>query len=940
MLKNIISIILLFITIGLRAQTYKVKFKITDSENEPLVAAVSILKYIPDSNKFYTATSNTNGETLFSNIPQGPYSLQIRFVGFEPSIRRLFIRENTDLGIIKLKPVNTTLKEAKVEGQAVRAEQLRDTIQFNADAFKVNRDATAEDLVKKVPGITIESGTVKAQGEEVKRVLLDGKDFFADDPMMALRNLPAEIIDKMQVFDRMSEQSQFTRFDDGNSEKTINLTSRRGKANGVFGKIYAGYGTDSRYNAGLNINAFNGNRRLTLLAMTNNINQQNFGFQDIIGISGAGNSMRGGMGAAMMRSGNFNANNARFMPGGGAMSNFMVNQQNGIASTNAIGSNYTDLLLNKKLNVQASYFFNQTNTQNIGELNRQFFVSNLNGQNYREVRESRNDNINHRLNARLQYDIDSNNKIIYTPRISVQQNNSFSIADGFMTDNNGPINNTFNKNSNNNTAINFNNNLQWQRRLNKAGRTLSTSLQADINTRDGDGTIFSITEFAGVKDSAFSFDQVTTNKTIGSTYGISVNYTEPLGKNGLLQLNYNPTNTYNFTERLTYNKPPGATDYNAIDTLLSNKFNNTYNRHRGGLSYQYNDSIYNLTIGADIQTATLQGNQQFPYQFNVFRRFDNFLPNFNLNIKPNRVANMRFVYRTSTNIPGIQQLQEVIDNSNPLQLSTGNANLDQSFIHTVIARIGLTQAGGTKTLFFVNFANFTQNFIANQTIIPVSDTSIFLGNDSLRLRRGVQLSRPVNMNGNIMYRSFINYGMPIKALKSNLNLSIGYVFQRSPGMINDIENITNTHAINGGLVLGSNINENIDFTISYNNSYNIVSNKIQPQLNNTFFNQTVNGKFNIVVKQNLVINSDISHILFTGLEQGFNQQFLLWNASVGYRMLKNRQGELKLSVFDLLNQNNNVSRNVTETYIEDQRNLILRQYFMLTFTYNLRYFKI
>lgn len=301
---------------------------------------------------------------------------------------------------------------------------------------------------------------------------------------------------------------------------------------------------------------------------------------------------------------------------------------------------------------------------------------------------------------------------------------------------------------------------------------------------------------------------------------------------------------------------------------------------------------------------------------------------------------MRFVYRTSTNIPTIQQLQEVIDNSNPVQLSTGNARLDQSFTHTAIARLGLTKAGGTKTLFFVNFANYTQNFIANQIIIPIADTIFYTGNDSIRLRRGSQLSRPVNLNGNIMYRSFVNYGLPVKALKSNLNISLGYVYQRSPGLINATENITNTHAINGGLVIGSNISEQIDFTVSYNNSYNLVFNLVQPQLNNTFFNQTVNGKFNITLKETWVINSDISHILFTGLQQEFNQQFLLWNAAVAYKFLPKKLGEIRLSVFDLLNQNNNVNRNVTETYIEDQRNLIIRRYFMLTFTYNLRYFKL
>lgn len=942
MLKKLIFILFLCVTNNLFAQNYQVNALVIDDKSEPVVGANVLLQSFSDSLKKYTTLTNIRGEIQFNNIPNGYYALSVRFVGYNPlKNKRVIVNGNTNVGVLKLETASTNLREAKVEGEAVRAEILKDTIQYNANAFKVNRDATAEDLVRKMPGVTIENGTVKTQGEEVKKVLVDGKEFFGDDPMMALRNMPAEVVDKMQVFDRLSEQSQFTRFDDGKGEKTINLTSKRGKANGVFGKIFGGYGTDNRYNAGASVNAFKGNRRITILAMVNNINQQNFSFQDIIGISGNSGRMQGSMGSAMMRSGAMqNPANMRWMPGSESMGNFMVNQQSGISSTNAIGTNYTNVLLNNKLNIQGSYFFNKTNTQNEGSVNRNFFSPGLNGQYYKENNKTQSNNNNHRFNLRLQYDIDSNNKIIYTPRLTIQQNNSFSSVSGEMRDNSGPINTTGNNQTNNNTAINFSNNLLWQHRFIKYGRTFSAAIDANYNNRDGNSTLNAATLFAGVTDSSFSFDQISKTITNGTSYGVNLTYTEPIGKYGMLQLNYNPSANNNYTEKLTYNKPAGGTDYIIIDTLLSNKFDNVYTRHRGGLSYQFNNDVYNLTVGSDVQVANLSGNQQFPFAFKVSRDFKNVLPNFNLNIKPNKEVNLRFIYRTATNIPTIQQLQEVIDNSNAVQLNTGNTKLDQSFSHTAIARMALTRAGGTKTMFFVNFANFNQNFIANQTIIPVKDSTIFVGNDSLRLRRGTQLSRPVNLNGNVMYRSFLNYGFPFKAIKSNINLSLGYVYQRSPGLINNTENITNTHALNGGFVLGSNISENTDFTVSYNNSYNIVKNNIRPELDNNYYNQTVNAKLNLVLRQRFVLNTDISHILFTGLEQSFNQQFLLWNAAIGYKFLKNKQGDLRLSVFDLLNQNNNVSRNVTETFIEDQRNLIIRQYFMLTFTYNLRYFKL
>lgn len=935
MFKKLLSLFLVSISFSVYSQTYTLKAIITDEvTKEALPAANVLIKSLTDSTLIYTTLTNAEGVAFFKHVKSAPYVITVKYIGYQAYTNRFYLKENTDLGFIGLKTQSTNLKEAKIEGTAIRAEQLKDTIQYNADAYKVNRDATAEDLIKKMPGVTIENGTVKAGGEEVKKVLVDGKEFFGDDPSLALRNLPAEIIDKMQVFDRMSEQSQFTKFDDGNSQKTINLTSKKGKANGVFGKIYGGIGTENTYQGGASLNIFNGNRRLTFLGISNNINQQNFGMQDILGISGASGRMRGGMGSSMMRSGNTQA--MRYM-GGSEMANFMVGQQNGIASTNAVGMNYSDIWF-KKINVQGSYFFNQSNTANNGSVNRTYFLNQLNGQVYNETNESKTDNYNHRFNLRFQYDLDSNNKFIYTPKFNYQDNAYFSLTNGSTTANLNTINSTNNKNNSVSKGYNFSNNLMWQHRFAKAGRTISTAIQADYNDKNGSNTLQSTNIFYNndTVTSIDNIDQISNSNTDGYTYGLKLSYTEPVGKFGMVQIEYNPNTTYNNTDKITYSKPNGSEEYTNIDTILSNNFNNTYNRHRGGVSYQFNNDKYNISIGTDYQYATLIGDQLFPTAFALNRPFQNILPNASFNYRPNKEKNFKVIYRTNTNIPSIQQLQEVVDNSNTIQLSTGNSKLVQSFNHTFITRYGLTKTGGEKTLFVVSYNNLTQNSIANQTIIAGRDTVL---DNGITLKRGTQLTRPVNLDGNVSSRVFLNYGFPVKLIKSNINVSLGYTYNRAPGLINTLENVANTHGINGGLVVGSNISEKIDFTVSYNNSFNIVKNNLQPQLDNTYYNQNISGKANFLIKKVIVFNTDITHYVFTGLSQSFNQQFLLVNAAVGYKFLKNKQGELKLSVFDLLNQNNSVSRNVTETYIEDQRNLVLRQYFMLTFTYNLRYFK-
>ncbi len=280
---------------------FKITGKIIDaSDGTPLVGVNVVLISRRDTNQRVGMGTDPEGGFRTGRPDPGSYLLRATYIGYKPLEMNVRVNQpEKDLGTLGLQPDVTELQGVVVEGRLIRVEQKGDTAQYNAGAFKTNPDASAEELVTKMPGISLESGAVKAQGEDVQRVLVDGREFFGDDATLALRNLPAEIIDKVQVFDRQSDQAQFTGFDDGQTQKTINIVTKPGKNSGQFGKIYAGYGTGDRYSVGGNINFFKGQRRITLVGLSNNVNQQNFSSQDLLGITGTISQGQGGRGAAV-----------------------------------------------------------------------------------------------------------------------------------------------------------------------------------------------------------------------------------------------------------------------------------------------------------------------------------------------------------------------------------------------------------------------------------------------------------------------------------------------------------------------------------------------------------------------------------------------------------------------------------------------------------------
>jgi hypothetical protein len=295
----------------------------------------------------------------------------------------------------------------------------------------------------------------------------------------------------------------------------------------------------------------------------------------------------------------------------------------------------------------------------------------------------------------------------------------------------------------------------------------------------------------------------------------------------------------------------------------------------------------------------------------------------------------RTFFRSSTNQPSITQLQNVIDNSNPLSLTAGNPNLKQEYRNMFNVRYSLAGAERPYSLNAMVFVTQTNNAIVNSTFIAQEATTLPNG---IVLEQGAKLTSPINVDGSWNARTFLSYGKPIAPVKLNVNVNTGFNYVRSPGVINSVSNFSNTYGISQGLVVSSNISENLDFTVSYSGNYNVVRNTIQPRLNNNYYTAGISGRINWIFGKGFVLQTDVNNQSYRGLGEGFNRNFTLWNASVGKKFLKNNAGELKLTVFDILKQNNSITRNVTETYVQDMTSQVLTQYAMLTFTYTLRNF--
>jgi hypothetical protein len=898
----------------------------------PMIGANVLIKTVTDSLLRGTVTgADGRFEIARPFIPE--VKVEITFLGYKTITKIHSMREPVELGELILLEDTKVLGEVLVQGVSVVGEQKGDTTSFNANAFKTQTNAQAEDLIRKMPGITFQGGQIQAQGEQVQKILVDGREFFGSDPNIALRNLPADAIDRVEVLDQRSDQSRLTGFDDGSYTKTINIILRSDKKNGSFGRTYAGYGNDDRYAAGGSVNFFKGDQRISVLGLFNNINQQNFSSQDLAGLT-ANASAGAGRGGAMggMGGGGFGGGQ---WGGGGGNSNFLVGNSGGIVTTNAMGLNYSDKW-GKKVNVTGSYFFNNTANSLRQITNRETVVNANLRQFYEENLINTVKNSNHRANARIEADLNEKNSIVLTPSLSFQDNSTFSDRDALTRNSLGDSLSALRSISNATTkAVNLSNNLTYRYKFDKKGRTLSTEVFTAWSNRDQDSDLLAASrEFRrNLVDTA---TQETYSLNEGFNYRVNLTFTEQLSKNAIGTFGYQVGNNATAADQKTFQIDNERKAL--LDTALSNEFDNKFITQRLRSGYAYNKDAWSVNVNMDYQNARLDNEAFFPVPGTFNRSFNNFLPSANLNYRNRKTGfSWRVRYRTSTNEPSVAELQNVVNNQNPLNLRVGNPDIGQSYNHNIFANISKINLEKSRTLFLFVTHSVTSDFIGNSTFLTSRDTLI---NNEILLRSGGQLSRPVNLDGNIRSSFFLTYGAPLKKLKTQFNINTRVSFNRTPGLINGISNLNDNTTLSQGLTFNSNISQNVDFSISTTGSYNIVNSSLQQNLNNNFYQQESNMRLYFSSKNGkFFMGNNVAHSLYSGLSEGFNQNFWLWNMEGGFRFAKNNKAEIKAVLFDVLNQNNSISRTISDVAVTDVFTNVLTRYGMITFTYILGNFK-
>jgi hypothetical protein len=876
-------------------------------------ATVSLVN-AKDSTLINFTRADSAGAFVLKQVSKGNYLLSTSYVGFAPVWKGITVSDETELNVGKVMMTDLANSSA-VTVQAKRPPVVinGDTLEFNSENFKTQPNAVVEDLLKRLPGVTVDAdGTVRVNGQRVNRVFVNGKDFFNGDPKMATKNLDADAVDKVQVFDKKSDRSEFTGIDDGNSQKAINLKLKKDRDNAVFGKVAAGAGNNERYDAQTNLNKFKGDKQISLIGMGNNINKQGFSMSDILNFSGElRNGMRNGGGMVIRTQSDDQ--------GGLPITGLGQNQQ-GIATTIAGGLNYNNNF-KKKTDINASITASDVDLKTDRSTERQY-VTPGNNFNYAAASNSNKKVQQQRLNMSIDHKIDSFTSLKITPVLTLQQQrNKNYTSSNSVTTTKQLLNDGYNNSTTKSDGFNLTNDILFRKKFRKKGRTISFSGNMNLNNSDQTGTLNTKNTFytAGLPAKDSLLNQINSTDANTNSFGGNITYTEPVDKRSLVEFSGFYNSTIGKSDRKTFDYNSNSGKHDMLNTLLSNSFESNYNYTGGSVNYRTNRKKVSIDVGASLQLAELT-SKNISNNNTIQQSFTDVLPNANIQYKFSNYKNLSLNYTTSTQQPSTAQLQPLQNVADLLNVYEGNPDLKRSYSHNINLNF-FTADPATRQNFFA-FAAFgiTQNAIVN--------ADVFSGN-------GARKSSPINVNGTTFLFGNINYGFPIKKLKLRADVSVGLNATKNFGIINGQTNTINNTAINPSIALSYFKDNTIDIQASANLRFNKATYSLQQQLNSNFLTQIYSTEITNYLPLGLVLNNNLNYTINSGRADGFNTEVPFWNASLAKGFLKNKRMEAKIAVFDILNRNVGVSRNANQNYIEDVRYNVLQRYLLLTFTYRL-----
>ncbi len=896
------------------AQKFSIKGTVSDSLSKPMPSATVMLLNPKDSSLVNFAVTGSSGIFEIKNVNKGTYQLKISFVGFATFTKNFSTPETGtlfDFGAIKLIPRSQALADIVIQGEKNPVTVKRDTIEFNAGSFKTKANANVEDLLKKMPGIEVETdGTINAQGEQVQQVTVDGREFFGRDPKLATRNLPADAVDKVQVFDKKSEQTTFTGIDDGTKTKTINLELKEEKRNAAFGNMMGGVGTNDRFQAKTNINRFNSGKQFSFLGMANNVNEQGFSVDDYMNFSGGASQMAGGGGGRMTIQ--IDGNNTSGVP-----LNF-GGRQNGIMTNYAGGLNFNQDFNSKKTQVGGNYFYSRLE-QNINrDLFRINYLPNDSSYNYFSKSATLGNSDSHRANLTIDHKIDSANSLRLNSNLaysdSEQSGNSYSVT----TLEDGDTINVSDRNTySNSISKSLNNNLLWRHRFNKKGRTISTSLTFNLSDIKSNGEQQTDNDFKAA-DEKQSISQVNNQATLNQTLGATLSYTEPLGNRKYLEANYNFRTNRNTVDREVYDRVLGN---EVLNPLLSNDYGSNYIYNRPGINLRINRQKFNFTVGASYQSTRLKGKvSRADTTFTIDRPFENLLPVARFNYDFSNFKHLRVDYETSMQEPTVTQLQPVIDNQDPLNVYVGNPSLKPAYAQSANVHFNTFNPAKFISFFAVATVNYQTNAIVNSQ-----------GVDS-RLRR---TTRPVNVKDALTMNANLNFGFPIRKLLSRFNFGSTLAQSRSITLLNDVENTIRTETLGGNVRYNFTYKEFFTLDLSANIRNQSTRYDFNTSNNQRYINSTYTAETNITILKKFQLNSDFNFYVYDSRTNDFNQTIPILNVWLSRFIMKANAGEIKVGVSNVLNRSLSVTQTASANYLQQETINNLGRYVMVSFTYAL-----
>lgn len=883
--------------------------KLTDSSGkQPLsLATVAVFK-ARDTALITYRLSDPKGIFKVPGLPVGDsFLVVITHAGSSVFRKTLVFKEGAadiDIGTIKLEPDARLMEEILVLAERPPVIVRKDTIEFNAEAFKTLPNALVEDLLRKLPGVEVDGqGNIMVNGRKVNKLFVDGKEFFGSDPQMATKNLPANIIDKIQVTDDKEQLQQNPDLPKGQVGQVINLKLKRAIKQGWFGKAYAGAGTDERYEAGGIMNLFRDTLQVSVLGYTNNLNRPGFGMSDVNSIGGFNRSGFNSM--MVMSDGGFALNGISF---GGTGQGIQKSTGAGMNLNNQIG---------KKLTLNLQYFYGKI-ASNVAQINnrQQFFGDTTIVTGNRN--DERNTSHSHRIGGFLRWNVDSLTTIDYRPSLQINRVDADKrMLYNTLSNYDGQLNESDNWQRGNNNTTELTNELSYRRSFKKKGRSLFALARATVSGTDNDQYNDAQNRFYQNGMPISSLLQQLRQRDLNNTnLNALANFSEPFTEKLSLQLSENFDYFNNRDDVQTYDLSTGN-EYDDLNENLSNGFKRSGIRSNTRAALKYSYKKFSIAPGINYQLLSI--DNRFQKNAPINQQFHYVLPSLQINI-----AQWNLGYNVNASEPQVNDLQPVQDNTNPLYMQEGNPALKPSINHSL----------NINTYKYDMKTNLSYNVYVYGS---VSDNAVI--RERTVDKAGVQTTRPINANGVWRTQASVNISKQFK-INENWKFTSGLrswvTFNRGLVILNSFRSTTNNWGINPGLNLGLDWKSLFELRQNYSLNRNISSyqDPAFPGLNIT--SHTSTSEIIVRMPKHWVWETSLDYRYNPQVAPGIQKNIYRWNAAVNFLFLKEDRGQLKLSAFDLLNQNTSVFRNVTENYINDTETTVLKRYFMLTFTYNIR----